>query len=78
MDLRDGSIVWGTLPSDPDCQTLTAPAWSADSRALAFVQTNWCQLDPNDGVHVIKVDEMSKGTNGMRIAPGVDPAWRRQ
>jgi dipeptidyl aminopeptidase/acylaminoacyl peptidase len=78
IDARDGAIVWWTVGPYPDCYVHSDPSWSPDSRKLAFTQTAWCDLEPRDGVHVVRVDEVSRGTSGVKIAPGFTPNWRGQ
>jgi Tol biopolymer transport system component len=77
MNPFDGSIVWSTLPSDPECAVHSDPVWSADSRNVAFAENNWCHPEPETGVRVVRVNGLPMETNGLRIAGGFDPSWRR-
>jgi Tol biopolymer transport system component len=77
MNPVDGSIAWSTLAPDPLCALHVDPVWSPDSRNLAFSETNWCSSGPESAVRVVRLDTGWLETNGLPIASGFNPSWRR-
>ena len=75
INLVDGSSGVWTVPGDPWWQSHTDPVWSPDGRSIAFTEGDGYYPDE---VRVVRLDQVSVLTNGVRLAPGFHPSWRRR